>query len=252
MERKRNHAAYFLLSLTYILSLVSRPSMILLAILPLVGLHGYTVDATYSKMLSRKLGVKEVLLLTISVIPYLFLLNEFFLIPGVVFLLAITFSYLKVNVVPQLLGTMGLTLLYLPWVALRGRVGEEALLLFLLWNSYTFTEALYVEYKLPFRGINLWYLRASWLVSLLVTISLIPVEPLSLVALVEPTIRFMWPGGKLEKASQIRELGRRGSKRTLLFFSILLVLALIKLAFPHFPSISTPHTVTIWGFNLFP
>ncbi|MEM0374159.1 MAG: hypothetical protein QXO96_06390, partial [Sulfolobales archaeon] len=58
-RRRRNEAAYFLILLTYLLAVVSRPALISLIFLPVMILHAFTIDLVLPKVLSRKLGFKE-------------------------------------------------------------------------------------------------------------------------------------------------------------------------------------------------
>ncbi|BCS93069.1 hypothetical protein [Metallosphaera javensis (ex Sakai et al. 2022)] len=221
MQRTRNHGAYFMLLLSYILALAGSLKPLLLVIAPLVALHAVTVDLTYSKMLARKLGKTDLSLMIINAIPYLFLFRPYFLIPATIFLLSIILSYAKVNVLPQILGTLGLSSLMLPWISLAGTVTILDISVYVVWCAYTVVEALYVEYKLPFRKIGANVVRGTWAIFLLVGGAFSFLFPPLALSLIEPSIRFFKPGEKLRSASEIRELGKRGSKRTIALFALL-------------------------------
>ncbi|BBG25117.1 hypothetical protein [Sulfuracidifex tepidarius] len=42
--RRRNDAAYFIIILTYILAVASHPALVSLTFLPIMALHGFTID----------------------------------------------------------------------------------------------------------------------------------------------------------------------------------------------------------------
>ncbi|AWR98408.1 hypothetical protein [Metallosphaera hakonensis] len=223
MQRTRNHAAYFMILLTYVLFVVAAPRLIDLIIAPLMILHAVTVDLTYSKMLSRKLGKRDFGLMALNAVPYLFLFRLTLLIPALIFSLSIILSYSKINVIPQVLGTLGLSSLLLPWISIAQSVTPLDVAVYMVWCAYTLVESIYVEYKLPFRNLRAGIVRIVWALSLLICVITSLAFPPVLVSLVEPSIRFMRPGEKLRSASQIKELGKRGSKRTILLFALLAV-----------------------------
>lgn len=226
-KRRRNEAAYFLLLLTFVLAAASRPSLTALVFLPAVFLHGFTIDKVLPRVLSRKLTVREVLLLAVNAAPYVYFFTPLALIPATAFLLSIVLSYARSNVLPQLMGTVGISLLYLPLVQIFGGVRVIDLGVYLVWATYTLVEGIYVEYKLPYRRVTENQLRISWLSSLALNAISVAISPLLVLPLIEPTIRFMKPGEKLSSPAQIRELGRRGAKRTLLAFALLLAVILV-------------------------
>ncbi|BAB65746.1 hypothetical protein [Sulfurisphaera tokodaii] len=228
-RRRRNDAAYFLIILTYVLAVVSHPSLISLIFLPVMILHAFTIDLILPKVLSRKIGAKDIAILAVNTIPYIYFFTLLILIPALAFLLSIILSYTKSKILPQLIGTVGISLLYLPLVQIFGGINIVDIGVYLVWTTYTLTEAIYVEYKLPYRKVSIKQLRASWLTSLLINVISIIIFPLFVLPLIEPTIRFMKPGEKLKAASQIKELGRKGLKRTILVFSLLLAIILIHL-----------------------
>ncbi|MBB5254843.1 hypothetical protein [Sulfurisphaera ohwakuensis] len=228
-RRRRNDAAYFLIILTYVLAVVSHPSLISLIFLPVMILHAFTIDLILPKVLSRKIGAKDIAILAVNTIPYIYFFTPLILIPALAFLLSIVLSYTKSKILPQLIGTVGISLLYLPLVQIFGGINIVDIGVYLVWSTYTLTEAIYVEYKLPYRQVSIKQLRVSWLTSLLINVISIIIFPLFVLPLIEPTIRFMKPGEKLKAASQIKELGKKGLKRTILVFSLLLAIILIHL-----------------------
>ncbi|QIW23607.1 hypothetical protein EWF20_05175 [Sulfolobus sp. S-194] len=228
-RRRRNDAAYFLIILTYILAVASHPSLISLIFLPVMILHAFTIDLILPKVLSRKIVTKDIGILAVNTIPYIYFFTSLILIPALAFLLSIVLSYTRSKILPQLVGTVGISLLYLPLVQIFGGINIVDLGVYLIWTTYTLTEAIYVEYKLPYRQVSIKQLRVSWLTSLVINVVSIIIFPLFILPLIEPTIRFMNPGGKLKAASQIKELGRKGLKRTILVFALLLAIILIHL-----------------------
>ncbi|BFI74831.1 hypothetical protein [Sulfurisphaera ohwakuensis] len=228
-RRRRNDAAYFLIILTYVFAVVSYPSLISLIFLPVMILHAFTIDLILPKVLSRKIGAKDIAILAVNTIPYIYFFTPLILIPALAFLLSIILSYTKSKILPQLIGTVGISLLYLPLVQIFGGINIVDIGVYLVWTTYTLTEAIYVEYKLPYRQVSIKQLRVSWLTSLLINVISIIIFPLFVLPLIEPTIRFMKPGEKLKVASQIKELGKKGLKRTILVFSLLLAIILIHL-----------------------
>lgn len=225
--RRRNEAAYTLVALTYTLAVISRPSLVGIAFLPLMIFHAFTIDVVLPKVLSRKVGIKEIGLLIINAIPYIYFFTPLILIPALAFLLSIVLSYTKSKVLPQLIGTLGIALLYLPLVQIFGGIKIINIGAYLVWATYVLTEAIYVEYKLPFRQVSIKQIRISWIICLLADAFSVIISPLFVLPLIEPTIRFMRPGDKLKVASQIRELGRKGAKKTLLVFFLLVAIILI-------------------------
>ncbi|BDC17595.1 hypothetical protein [Acidianus sp. HS-5] len=229
MERgRRNDAAYFILLLTYILAVASHPALVSLIFLPIMALHGFTIDKTLPKVLSRKIGLTEIGLFALNSIPYLYFFTPLIFIPATAFLLTIILSYTKSKMLPQLTGTLGLALLYLPLVQIFGGWSMLNLGVYLVWSTYTLVEAIYVEYKLPFRKVSINQLRLSWVASLILNSFAVIINPLLVLPLIEPTIRYINPGAKLKSASEIKGLGRKGIKRTLLVFILLLLIVMLK------------------------
>ena len=226
--RRRNDAAYFILLLTYILAVASRPALVSLIFLPIIALHGVTIDKTLPKVLSRKIGLTEIGLFALNSIPYLYFFTPLVFIPATAFLLTIILSYTRSKMLPQLAGTLGLALLYLPLVQIFGGWSMLNLGVYLVWSTYTLVEAIYVEYKLPFRKVSVNQLRLSWVASLVLNSFAVIINPLLVLPLIEPTIRYINPGGKLKSASEIKDLGRKGIKRTLLVFILLLLIVMLK------------------------
>ncbi|MEL9970543.1 MAG: hypothetical protein QXR57_07415 [Metallosphaera sp.] len=227
MQRTRNHGAYFMIILTYLLTVTASLKTLVLVILPIMILHALTVDLTYSKMLARKLSKLDLVLMGVNAIPYVFLFRPLLLIPASIFLLSIILSYSKVNVVPQVLGTLGLSSLLLPWISIVRGISLLDVSVYLIWCSYTLVEALYVEYKLPFRKLGARAVKIGWLTSIAINALFVPFFPPVALTLIEPSVRFLRPGNKLSSATEIKELGKKGSKRTGLLFTLLLIILLI-------------------------
>ncbi|BBG23780.1 hypothetical protein [Sulfuracidifex tepidarius] len=227
-SRRRNDAAYFMLLLTYALAVVSRPTLVSIVFLPVMVMHGFTIDKVLPNVLSGRIGVKDLGLFVLNTVPYLYFFTPLIFIPAAAFLLSILLSYAKSRILPQLSGTLGISLLYLPLVQVFGGANEIDIGAYLVWATYTLGEAIYVEYKLPFRRVIANQLRVSWLASLLLDVASVAVYPLFILPLIEPTIRFMMPGDKLKAASQVKELGKRGIKKTLLVFFLLVLTIIIR------------------------
>ncbi|MCI2414715.1 MAG: hypothetical protein MPF33_05630 [Candidatus Aramenus sp.] len=69
--------------------------------------------------------------------------------------------------------------------------------------------------------------RASWLSSVLVWVTLSVSYPILLLTLVEPSIRFLFPGQKLGSMKEIATLGRKGARRNVLLLVLLVGLSLL-------------------------
>ncbi|MEM2012999.1 MAG: hypothetical protein QW536_06595, partial [Metallosphaera sp.] len=123
----------------------------------------------------------------------------------------------------QVLGTLGLSSLLLPWISVVKNVTLLDVSVYMVWCAYTLVEALYVEYKLPSRKIGANVVRGMWGISLIVTGALSLLYPPLAISLIEPSVRFFRPGEKLRSASEIRDLGKRGSKRTITLFTLLVI-----------------------------
>lgn len=226
-KRRRNDAAYFMIMLTYTLAVISRPALVSLLFIPVMALHAFTIDKVLPKVLSRKMAISDALLLSLNAIPYLYFFTPLVLIPATAFSLSIILSYARFKVLPQLTGTLGIALLYMPLVQIFGGWKILDIGIYLIWSTYTLSEAIFVEYKLPFRDVSVNELRATWIFSLILDSISVIFSPLFVLPLIEPTIRYMKPGEKLKVSSEIKELGKKGIKRTLLVFFLLLFILLL-------------------------
>ncbi|MGC8947855.1 MAG: hypothetical protein ACP5OK_00780 [Thermoprotei archaeon] len=223
----RSTGALLLIIMTYILALTSSSKIIYVPIIFVLSiLHTITVDRLRSKVLARELNVVDWILILFNMVPYIFFFNIFLFIPFTFYIAAIAMAYLKVREWPNILALTGAASLYLPWVGIMGYIKPVNIIIFIIWISYSFTEALYVEYKFPYKTIDANYVKYTWISLLPILIFLSTSQPILILSLIEPTFRFFKPGEKLKSGAQIKELGRRTSMRysliliILIFFSI--------------------------------
>lgn len=229
MSVVRSTGVLLLIIMTYILALISASKIIYaLIILILSILHIITIDKLRSKVLTKTLSIADWLLVLLNMIPYILFLNIFLLIPSLFYIVSIIMAYLDVREWSNALALAGSASLYLPWVKIMGEVKFINIIIFIIWISYSFTEGLYVEYKLPYKTIDIIYVKYVWISLLPVLVFLSTFQPILILSLIEPTIRFFKPGEKLKSGSQIKELGRKTGIRHLLVLIILIFSQLIK------------------------
>lgn len=221
--RIANTGALSLIFTTFLFSafLTSR-FLILAELIPLVLLNGFTIERLYSRLLSRKFCKFDYFLVILNSFPYLFFFTFYLIIPLLFIILAFITSYLKIKIVPTLFGTYSIASLYLPWTAILYEVNIKVFSIFVLWFFYTLTQSLYVEYKIPFRKISKNIVRLAWIISLFLIVYFSLYIPIILIGIVEPSIRFLNPGNKLSSAKDIKNLGWKIARR-----SMILMLAII-------------------------
>ncbi|BFH74578.1 hypothetical protein SJAV_25220 [Sulfurisphaera javensis] len=230
----RNHALYFLGVLSYIVSLVPFEINWLRAII-LIPIIAYTLpimEYLQPRAMSLKIRDKDILLIIPAVVPYLFMnLNIYLLIPISLLILTFLLYYLKATMWGTVVGTAFEASLSIVWATFVNN------LLFLLpsiyWLLYIFTGALYVEYKIPFRKLSKKAPQISWFISLLLLFFLSIKFPLTLVSLIEPSFRFFNPGDKLKSVKEIKDLGKNGSKKDLIFLGVLTITYTISVMYLH-------------------
>lgn len=233
-SKVRNHALYFLGVLSYLLSLVPFEVNWLKALI-LIPIIAYTLpimEYLQPRAMSLKIGVKDVLLIIPAVIPYLFMkLNIYLLIPLSLLILTFILYYLKMTMWGTVIGTAFEASLSIVWGAFVNN--SMFLLPSIFWLLYIFTGAVYVEYKLPIRKLSKKAPQISWFVSLLILIILGIKFPLTLLSLIEPSFRFFNPGEKLKSMKEVKDLGKNGSKRDMMFIVILIVTYTVSVMFLH-------------------
>jgi hypothetical protein len=227
VKRRSNTGAIILFILTFTLSVeILKNIMNLLILIPLVILHIFTVNELYDKALARRLSKKDLVLIAINGLPYILLTNWSIIIPALIFAMGIITSYARIQIIPQILGTIGISSFLLPWyLILNKNINFIITNIYLYWIIYTYVEAIYVEYKLPYRKIGYEVVVISWSIGLfgLIFLTFLSKTYILLSSLIEPSLRFFNPGNKLSTSREIRDLGMRGLKRLLLYFSILLI-----------------------------
>ncbi len=221
----RNRGLYFVGVLTYIVSLLPIVGVDPMRAVLLIPLGLATLAATEClrpRAASGRLGPKEGLIITLISVPYLALalLEPPFLlsVPAAFLLTTLLLYNANLQAWGNVTGTALIASLSFVW---GGFIGPTFLVAYLYWTLYVFTGAVYVEYKLPFRRFSPNSVRLSWVVSLLTVAPLTVNHPLLALALVEPSFRFLRPGERLSSPKEIRNLGRKGLWKDLLFLTLL-------------------------------
>ncbi|MEM3831983.1 MAG: hypothetical protein QW128_00055 [Thermoprotei archaeon] len=229
MNVVKSTGVLLLIIMTYMLALISSSKMIYSLIIFLLSiLHTITIDKLRSKVLNNELNIIDWFLILLNMIPYIFLFNVFLFIPGAFYIASVIMAYLKVREWSNVLALTGSASLYLPWVEIMGVIKFTNIVIFAIWVSYSFTESLYIEYKLPYKTISANYVRNVWFPLLLVLIFLSAFQPILILSLIEPTIRFFKPGEKLKSGSEIKKLGRKTGIQYSLVLIILIFSQLIR------------------------
>ncbi|ARM76893.1 hypothetical protein [Acidianus manzaensis] len=225
----RNEALYGVGVLSYIVSIIPFIGINLFKALILIPILAYNLpimEYLQPKAMVLKLGKKEILLAILAGIPYLFFLNFFAIVP--VFLLLLTFFlyYKKNTMMGTVMGTTFVASLSIFWAYSVHAFFVPAI----FWTFYIFAGALFVEYKIPYRKLKKNDVIFTWILILIILLILsMKFDYLLLLALIEPSIRFLLPGDKLKSMKELPELGKRGAKRDLLFVALLIVFSLAKL-----------------------
>ncbi|EZQ11389.1 hypothetical protein CM19_01535 [Candidatus Acidianus copahuensis] len=228
MIKLRNHGLFGLLTYTYVISLFPKSDLIRALILVPILLYSIVVlDKLNPKVEVFKLSYLDILLGVLSAIPYILIIYEVrsftVLIPITLLLLSLYFFHERKSMWGNVVGTAFISAL--SFILTLFLNNPFYLIIPSFWTLYTFTQALYVEYKIPYRKLDRKVLMVSWSISLflLITLSLYLNVFLMLLALIEPSVRFFKPGEKLKSSKEIRSLGRGGMKRDLLFVTLTVV-----------------------------
>ncbi|MCH4814680.1 MAG: hypothetical protein QXY87_10210 [Saccharolobus sp.] len=232
----RNHALYFLGVLTYVVALIPFLSVNLVKSLILIPIIAYTLpimEYLQPKIMSLKIGYKDVLLIIPPIIPYIFLPYDeivYVLIPLALMVLTFTLYLTKHTMWGNVIGTAFEASISIVW----GVFINNSLFLIpsIYWLLYIFTGALYVEYKIPYRKLDKRIVQISWIISLVLIIGLSIRNPITLITLIEPSIRYLIPGEKLKSPKEIRDLGKKGSKKDILFVVLLAITYTLSRIFP--------------------
>lgn len=226
----RNEALYGLGILSYIVSLIPFFGINLIKSLILIPIIAYTLpimEYLQPRAMSFKLEKKDVLLAILAAIPYLFMLSYFLIIPAILLALTFLFYYLRNIMLGNVLGTAFVASLSIAWAYFVNASVIPAI----FWTLHIFTGALYVEYKIPHRKLRKEVIIVSWIASaiLMIILAFKFFTPLILVALIEPSVRFLFPGEKLKSMKELANLGKRLVKRDILFVALLGILPLLSI-----------------------
>jgi len=231
--RVRNHALYFIGILSYVVSLIPFFGINVIRALLLIPVIAYTLpilEHLQPKIMTLKIDYKDILLILLSAIPYIFVeINNvimYIIVPIVLLIVTLTFYFNKNTLWGNVLGTTFVVSLSLVWALFEG---NQFLIPDIYWILYIFAGALYVEYKIPYRRLDKSIVQASWILSLVILTLISLNTPLLLVSLIEPSTRFLRPGEKLKSPKEITLLGRKGSKRDVIFVVLLILLSLLSL-----------------------
>ncbi len=230
----RNHALYFVGVLSYLVSLIPFYSINVVRSLILIPILAYTLpilEYLQPKVSILRLSYKDVLLVVLAGIPYLFIKpTPLLLVPLSLIFVTLWLFYTRNAMWGNVLGTTFLASLSMAWSVF---VNNDFILPSVYWVLYIFTGALYVEYKIPYRKLDKKVVQASWLVSVVILAILSVGTPLMLVTLLEPSTRYLLPGAKLSSAKEIAKLGRSGIKKDILFIALLVLTGTISTLLQH-------------------
>jgi|ECHhosMinimDraft_1075155.scaffolds.fasta_scaffold00110_6 hypothetical protein len=226
--RVRNTGSFSLMVLTFAISIPGfRTFSTLMVLMGLAIFHAFSLDRVYSNALIARLKLEDLLIIAINCIPYVLFLNLYLLIPVSLLITVLLLPYLRVKMWPAILGSTAVASLYLPWVVILKEDLYFNIPLYLIWILYSLNESLYVEYKLPYRKVEKAEIKVLWLLSLLAIVPLSLINALILLTLIEPSLKYFNPGSKLEKATQLRELGHRGLISLLLLTILIIMIKII-------------------------
>lgn len=225
----KNHGLYFVGIFSYIVSLIPFSGTNLvraLVLLPIALLTLIVAEHLQPSLMSFRIGAKEIVLSALLAIPYLFAINIYLLIPFTLLALTLIAYWKRKLMIGNVLGTVFIASLSFAWL---GFVDNSFILPSVYWLLYILCGALYVEYKLPIRKLDKRVVQLSWLISLLILILLTLKSSLLLMlfALIEPSLRFLLPRGKLASMKDVAKLGRRGAVRDAMFITLLILTAVI-------------------------
>jgi len=228
--RVRNHALYFIGILSYIVSLIPFFGINVIRALLLIPVIAYTLpilEYLQPKIMILKINYKDILLILLATMPYIFIkINIYIIIPMALLTVTFMFYFNKNTMWGNVLGTTFIVSLSLVWALFES---NYFLIPDIYWILYIFTGALYVEYKIPYRRLDKSIVQASWVLSLIILTLISLNTPLLLVSLIEPSTRFLRPGEKLKSSKEIALLGRKGSRRDIIFVTLLILLSLLSL-----------------------
>jgi len=228
--RVRNHALYFIGILSYIVSLIPFFGINVIRALLLIPVIAYTLpilEYLQPKIMILKINYKDILLILLATMPYIFIkINIYIIVPMALLTVTFMFYFNKNTMWGNVLGTTFIVSLSLVWALFES---NYFLIPDIYWILYIFTGALYVEYKIPYRRLNKSIVQASWVLSLIILTLISLNTPLLLVSLIEPSTRFLRPGEKLKSSKEIALLGRKGSRRDIIFVTLLILLSLLSL-----------------------
>ena len=204
--------------ISYIGSVViSRPSISTTVVsLLLVLLHLFSFDTIFDAIKIGRLGRRIVLLLLVNILPYIIILV---LLPNItrllvsllLLLLLLQYTILVVglgskHVVTMVMGSAIPVSSALIPALIEGEVTTSLVLFWGILTLYSIVTAIYVETRLAFRYIDRRIPLILWFPSLLFTF----IEPLLLVALIEPFTKLIYNIFSKVRLSDAREIRRMG------------------------------------------
>ena len=215
---------------------VARPEpRLAAAALGLLALHFLTFDPAFNALRGRRLG-RFLVLASVNALPYVASLAAGVMPPWVLLvaggLLALHASlYVRLGPRSPLVYILGAAIPVLPALALPAAVGavdRPQLVFWLLLTGHAVATAAYVETKLPWRRLSPAVPVAVW--APVAAVGAV-VEPASVVALVEPTVKLLRNLGDENRVIEprpenIKRLGWTEMKR-LAVFTVLLIAALL-------------------------
>lgn len=178
----------------------------------------YFFDKVQPKLAARRLGPGDVLLSLPLALPLLLLGQPLAAMPSALLLSAALAAAYRGDVGwANALGTGFVASLSIVWGYINNAYTPAPQA---LWTTYALAEALYVEYKAPFREVGKWIPLTAWALGVIAVAPFVP-SPLYAIPLAEPTLRYISPGPKLSSPREMTALGRRLAKRTAVFFALL-------------------------------
>ena len=206
---------------TSIVSGFSVPDLLIAFALLLI--HLFSFDEAFSSLRAKRFPWKAI---AINASPYLILgvLNKasLLLIPFLIF--ASYFLITLKSKSEELKYVVGSSIPLLPSIAIPLALGKWNWATWIYWallTLYAIATAAYVETKLPWRKMD----RRVPLVIWLPSYALLPLKPLIVIALIEPTIKFLKAiiDGSTIEPSRLKEFGWREMARSVAFSILLLV-----------------------------
>ena len=226
LPQEPSAAGFMLISFLYSLILCPLSPPLAALALGLFLLHFLTFDVTFMRL---KASLRRALpFLTLNVVPYLllpfFVRTNFWvlLIPAALILSYLYLSKSRDNPHAYILGSAIPTVTAFTVFFLAPRVEASHLVFWYALAVYVSATAAYIESKLPWRKVSGKTGLLVWTLSLPVLLF----KPFSVVAFVEPTVKFVRNAIKVVKIDprEIKKLGWVEMSRFLLYSTLLLII----------------------------